>query len=81
MVLEVPLVEMDFPPGLASLIVETVGRTELRGEDRGETRVELLFGAGYNLTGSIELRGAYQIPVGGPQDIRDRFHANLIYHF
>lgn len=75
------LAHYHFPPGLASLIFETVGRTELRGDERGQTRVEILFGAGYNITGSIELRGAYQIPVGGRREIDDRFLVNLIYHF
>lgn len=69
------------PPGLTSLIVETVGRTELRGEDRGESNIEMLFGAGYNVTGEVELRSAYQIPVGGRRELDDRFLVNVIYHF
>jgi hypothetical protein len=70
-----------FPPGLTSLILEAVARTELSRENRGETHVELLFGAGYNITDSFELRGGYQLPVRDRLEIKDRFLINLIYHF
>jgi hypothetical protein len=72
---------MHYPPGLASLIFEAIGRTELRGEDRGHTVGEILFGLGYSITDSLELRGGYQFPVGGRREIEERFLINLIYHF
>jgi hypothetical protein len=70
-----------FPPGLANLIVELTGRTGLSGENDGRTTAEVLFGASYNFTESWEVRGGYQIPVGGQRDIDDGFVFSVIYHF
>ena len=70
-----------FPPGLASLIVELTGRTVLSGDEDGRSTAEVLFGASYNVTAFWEVRGGYQVPVGGEQDIEDGFVFSLIYHF
>lgn len=70
-----------FPAGLTNLILEYTGRTPLDGAQEGASTGELLFGASYNLDESFEIRGGYQVPLGGPQEIDDGFVFGLIYHF
>jgi hypothetical protein len=69
------------PRGLTNLITEFTGRTVLSGEDRDRSTAEVLFGVSHVLTESIEVRGAVQLPVGGPRDIDYGFILSLIYHF
>jgi hypothetical protein len=70
-----------FPPGLTSLILEYAGRTALSGDERDRSTGEVLFGLSHVLTESLEVRGAYQLPVGGTRDIDYGYVLSLIYHF
>lgn len=70
-----------FPPGLTSLILEYTGRTALSGDDADRSTGEVLFGLSHVLTESLEVRGAYQLPVGGTRDIDYGYVLSLIYHF
>lgn len=75
------LVSRHFPRGMSNLIVEFTGRTALEGEEKGRHNAEVLFGASYNIDGIFEIRGGYQVPIGGPKKIDDGFLLGLIYHF
>ncbi len=68
-------------PGLTSGILELTGRTVVDGQDDGRSTAALLFGINYNVTGSWEVRSAYQLPLGGSQDIDRGFVLGLIRHF
>jgi hypothetical protein len=70
-----------FPPGLTSLILEYTGRTALSGDDADRSTGEVLFGLSHVLTESLEVRGAYQLPVGGTHDIDYGYVFGIIYHF
>jgi len=71
----------DLPAGLTSLILEFTGRTAIRGADQGLATQELLFGISHNVSAAWELRAAYQIPLGQPEEFDDSFILGLIYHF
>ena len=66
-------------PGMTSLITELTGRTVLEGEAR--TTAELLFGVSRVLSGRWAIRGGFQFPVGGPEDIDYGFVLGVIHHF
>lgn len=70
-----------FPPGLTSLIAEYTGRTALSGDDADRSTGEVLFGLSHVLTESFEVRGAYQLPLGGTRDIDYGYVLSVIYHF
>lgn len=78
-----------YPPGLVSIVFEATGRTEFsrrnhaHTDDGRRTRSsgEFLLGLGYSLTDSVEVRGGYQIPVGGRREIDDRVLGSISYHF
>ena len=70
-----------FPSGMSNLIIELTGRTPLDGPERGSHSLEALFGASYNINGRWEMRGGYQVPVGGPQEFDDAVVLSLIHHF
>ena len=72
---------MDLPAGLTNLILEFTGRTAIRGSDQGRATQELLFGISHSLAAAWELRVAYQIPIGNPEEFDDAFVLGLIYHF
>jgi hypothetical protein len=72
---------LDLPAGLTSLILELTGRTVIRGADQGRSTQELLFGISHSLTASWELRAAWQIPLGKPEDFDDGLVLGLIFHF
>lgn len=69
------------PPGLVSAFVEYSGRTILKGEDDGDATGECLFGLSYQVTSTLEVRGGYEIPVGGPQEIDRSFFLGALLHF
>ena len=69
------------PFGLTSLILEYTGRTALSGADRDRSTGEVLFGVSHTLSDTFELRGAYQLPVGGTRDIDYRYILSVIIHF
>ena len=75
------LVRRHFPKGMVNLFVELTGRTGLSGEDDGRNSTEVLFGTSYNLNSRWEVRGGYQIPVGGNREIDDSFVLGVIQHF
>lgn len=70
-----------FPPGLTSVILEYTGRTALSGDDADRSTGEVLFGLSHVLTENLEIRGAYQLPVGGVRDIDYGYVLSVIYHF
>jgi hypothetical protein len=70
-----------YPPGLTTLMMEVVGRTALRKEDRGRTTAEMLLGIGYSLTDAFEIRGGYQFPITGRRDMDRSWLLSVIYHF
>jgi hypothetical protein len=69
------------PPGLVSAFVEYSGRTIWKGEDDGDSTGECLFGLSYQVTSTLEVRGGYEIPVGGPQEIDRSFFFGALFHF
>lgn len=73
--------ESHLPYGLTSLILEYTGRTALSGEDRDRSTGEVLFGLSHTLSETFELRGGYQLPVGGTRDIDYSYVLSVIYHF
>jgi len=73
--------ESHMPFGLTSLLLEYTGRTGLSGEDDNRNTAEILFGVSHTLNESLEVRGAYQLPVGGTEDIDYSYVLSVIYHF
>jgi hypothetical protein len=69
------------PLGVTSGILEFNGRTPLGSPSASPSTGEVLLGASHNLTGSLELRGGYQLPVGGNQEYESGFAFGLVYHF
>ena len=67
--------------GVTSGILEFNGRTSLDSPSNGHSSAELLIGAAYNMTSSVEVRGAFQFPVGGHQEHDSSFTLGLVYHF
>jgi hypothetical protein len=70
-----------FPPGMANLITEFSGRSIVSGQDDGDETGEVLFGITYTLSTHFEVRSAYQIPVGSPENIDQGWIGSMIYHF
>ena len=73
--------ESHLPHGLTSLILEYTGRTVLSGDDRDRSTGEVLLGVSHTLNEHLEVRGAYQLPVGGPRDIDYAYVLSVILHF
>src|SRR5688572_5066076 len=70
-----------FPPGMTSVIAELTGEMALSGDQDGDSSHSLLLGVTYTLSGDLELRGGYELPVGGHEEFDDSFVLGLIYHF
>lgn len=70
-----------YAPGMTSLVTELTGRTVLDGNDETRTTAELLLGARYSVSGHLEVRGGYQFPVGGPEDMEHGFVLGVVFHF
>jgi len=69
------------PAGMVSAILEVTGATVLEGEeDEGRATTEALFGLSYLATSTLELRVAYQFPVGGDQEFDRAFILSLVRH-
>jgi len=68
------------PAGMVSAILELTGATVLDGEDEGYGTAEALFGLSYMPTSTLELRAAYQIPVGRDQEFDRAFILSLVRH-
>lgn len=70
-----------YPSGLTTVMAELIGSSEMRGEQGGRHVFEALLGVGYSVTDAVELRAAYQFPVGGRRDIDYSTILSAIYHF
>jgi hypothetical protein len=71
----------NFPSGMASLLLEVTGQTELTRERRGQTSAEALFGLTYLVTGQVELRAGLQFPLFKPKEFETAYIVGLVYHF
>ena len=69
-----------FPPGMTSLIAELTGERALSGDADGEDVHALLLGISYTLSGDLEVRGGYEMPLGSPEAFDYSFVIGLIYH-
>jgi hypothetical protein len=67
--------------GMTSLIAEFSGRSVLSGEEQNRTTSEVLFGISHVLTETLEVRGAIELPLGGPQELDYGYVLSVIYHF